>query len=308
VTGSRIASFLTEYVRGHPGSRFGPIILAAQGSLRISRATAARQLARLVRFGDLVLLPGRTYGIGRTPGSIARAVVEIRRQDWTIQVLPSGAGRLLSDREFRVVSGVLNFLDVAFPGPPRDLSWWLSAPARLNASPESIAGVAAYGYRMDLETPLSAREPIWHRWVIGAEIADWFQMARPPSEDGKPRGRRPRLTTEFVCNYVPAQARRYEQRLSGDAHLRLQVTLPGGFPLGRVGYRVTHQADPSQADGAEAARIEALSREHWGQEGFRRSGRTLALSIPEPQLDRRYCLTWELPTARRHDQWAGRRH
>ncbi len=49
--------------------------------------------------------------------------------------------------------------------------------------------------------------------------------------------------------------------------------------------------------------MESLGKERWGQDGFRRIGTTLALTVPRPRLDRRYGVEWGLPTTARRDRW-----
>jgi hypothetical protein len=300
---ARIASFLTQLVESNPGLKFGAIVRAAQVSCRVSRATAARQLARLVRFGDLVILPDHTYGPGGSDGDRARAVVEIRWQDMLVTILPSGAGRVFHHREFRVVSGSLEFLDFAFIKRPTQFSWWLSAPGRLNRAPRAVAGAPMFAYRIDLESPLSSRDAAWHRLLVSGEIRDWFRMDRGPEKGPRAPSAAEELGSEFLCTVLPLHARVYDQRVAPEAHLRLQVALPERYPVRAPRPRVTWQTNPDRADATELLRLRAATAAASHQDGLRVSSTTFTLSVPQPRLDRRYCIVWDLPTTAQRRRW-----
>jgi len=300
---SPLSSFLTAFVRTNPGLKFGPIVRATQEAFHVSRATAARQLARLVRFGDLAQLPGRTYVAGGSSGAVARAVVEVRWQDQFIVVQPNGTGRFFHQREFRVVSGQLEFIDFTFPRRPRGFSWWLSGGAKLDRTLSGVASSPLNSYRLDLEAPLTSRSPVWRRLAVSAEMEDWFQMVLLPTETPASRRGRIPLRTEFICHVIPAQARVYEQKVSPECHIRTQIVLPSQYPVGRPRAAVTWQTNPDRSDSAEATRVESAAREEWHQDGFHRSGTTFTLSVARPKLDRRYCILWDLPSAAQRSRW-----
>src|SRR5580658_3572902 len=90
----RIDPFLIRYVQANPVCGFGEIIEAARRSCRLSRATAARHLAKLVRFGDLAIGPDRKYVTGGGPTqSPPRASVEIRWVTAIVWIRPDGSAR-----------------------------------------------------------------------------------------------------------------------------------------------------------------------------------------------------------------------
>jgi hypothetical protein len=300
---ARVDSFLTQLLATSPGLRFGAIVRAAQIECRVSRATAARRLARLVRFGELVLLPDHTYAPAGSGGDRSRAVVELRWVEQLVTVLPSGAGRVFQHREFRVVSGTLDFFDFAFNRRPQQFSWWLSARGRLNRSARAAAGTPMFSYRIDLESPLTSRKAEWQHLLISGELRDWFRMAKGapafPGASGIPDD----PAKEFLCSVLPLHGRVYDHRLSPDAFLRLQVTLPERYPVHSPRLRVVWQTDPGRSDRTELVRLQAAARGEDRQDGLRATSTTFTLSVPQPRLDRRYCIEWTLPTAARRRSW-----
>ncbi|MCI4336601.1 MAG: hypothetical protein L3K17_05325 [Thermoplasmata archaeon] len=304
---SQLDTFLTNYVGSKPGVRFGELTQAAQVACQVSRGTAARHLARLVRYGDLTLLPDRTYLVGGPSASDLRPVLEIRWFEGTVTVHPDGSARVAFHREFRVISGQLDFFTFFSPKPPRQFVWWCTAASHATRIPDIRSQSREFTYRIEFEPPLSSRNAKWQRMHIDVELPTWYRMSRAPSREpgnAMPPGD---AGWEAESIEVEAQARSYAQRVAPDAHLRLQVVLPPGYPSGRLRGRVSFQNKPSRTDPVEEARLAALELDRRGQGGLRRAGDAFTLSIPRPRLDRRYELHWALPTALQRTRWLARR-
>jgi len=130
-----IDSFLVRHIRLNPGLRFGAIVQSARVACRVSQATVARHLSRLVRIGELAVRPDRTYSFGEPAAATARAVLEVRRHDEAVIIDSCGTARGIAQDEFRVISGKLTHLYFIFPKPTRQFILWCSVVSRVSRPP-----------------------------------------------------------------------------------------------------------------------------------------------------------------------------
>jgi hypothetical protein len=301
VTG--LDSFLLHQVRTNPGQRFGAIVQAAQAACRVSRTTAARHLSRLVRFGNLTLLPERTYVIADPAAANATAVADVRWSDYTVVINPDGSARIFIDQEWRVVSGEVDHIDFFSPKPPRRFIWWASGAARLTRIPATRAVTRQTTHRLTWETPVTARDPSWQWYRLCYDLHPFYRMAFAPRALSRRPGAEMNPEFEFETVEVKSRARPFLQRLVPDAHLRLQVILPEGYPVGRVQSHVRLLAESDRFDLAEERRLARLKEDAGHQYGLRRSGSSFTLSVPRPVVDRHYEIAWTLPTTAAYDRW-----
>jgi hypothetical protein len=300
---STLERFLLSYVGANPGCAFGPLVLAAQRSCHVARATAARHLARLVRFGELTLLPDRTYRLGEPTSPPDRPVVEVRWFSGMISVDPDGSARITTQRELRVISGRLPLLEFLEPPGARRFVFWTDAAGRLSRVPASRSRLRRPSYRFEPESPLTARRTAWHRFVVHGDFAGAYQMVRAAGRPARRSAGRDESTRQSEEVSVTSQTPLYAQRLSPDAQLRLHVALPERYPVGRAHCWVRFANDPRRFDEAEEARVAALGRDRSHSDGLRQYGSTLVLSVPRPHLDRLYEIGWTLPRPEERRRW-----
>jgi hypothetical protein len=138
---------------------------------------------------------------------------------------------------------------------------------------------------------------------VKADIPNWYRMVRDDSARG--RTHRTRIDGTWESDWIghPSQARRFGQRLTPDACLRLDVVLPDGYPVGDARCRVRLMSDPGRIDSAEQSRLTQLGADEGRQDGLRQSGATLSLSVTRPQLDRMYQIEWRLPDRAKLNRW-----
>ena len=302
---SELDAFLIDYIHANPKIRFGRIVDAARAERNIPRTTAARHLARLVRWGEVTLLPDRTYIAEDTDQPGARAVVEVRWYNVVVIIRPNGNARIISDEEIRLSAGRLDHIEFNHPKPPRQFLIWTTVPGTLTrrAAAANPSGLSAH--RVEFLTPLTARDRTWHRVCVSVEWPRWYRMSRPA---GRASGSRSptNLATELQSVEVASLGRRFERRLAPDARVRLQVILPDGYPAGRLRPQVRYHAETERSDVAEEHRIRQLGRRENGLEGLHRYGTTFTLSVPQPLLDRHYTIEWKLPTSGEYRRWLTR--
>jgi hypothetical protein len=307
--GSRVPveTFLLQQIRANPGLTFRTIIAAAQSACDVARSTAARHLARLMELGEVTLRPDGTYVPGELASSTARTAIELRRMDVHVVIHPDGSAWLLSRQEFRVVSGELDRIQYQTGKFMHRFSWWSTSPAQLRRISASLLPTREPMWEVRFAEPLRARDAAWH-WVYaeGMYPRRYYRMAHDlPSRD---RGRRsPNLEWEAEAIGVIAQAPRFARRTSPDANLRLQVVLPEGYPIRRVRCRVRVAQDRERTDPDEERRIARLARDALRQDGLRREGHAITLSVPHPLLDRGYTIEWSLPTSEERARWVASR-
>jgi hypothetical protein len=301
VTG--LDSFLLLHIRTNPGQGFGAIVQSAQAACRVSRTTAARHLSQLVRFGGLTLLPERTYVIADRAAANATAVADVRWSDYTVVINPDGSARIFIDQEWRVVSGEVDHIDFFSPKPPRRFIWWSSTAARLTRIPATRAVTRQTTHRLTWETPVTARDPAWQWYRLCYDLRPWYRMAFSPRALPRKVGVEPNPEFEFETVEVKSRARPFLQRLVPDAHLRLHVILPEGYPFGRVQCHVRLLAESDRFDGSEERRLARLEEDAWHQYGLQRCGTSFTLSVPRPLVDRHYEIAWSLPTAAKYAHW-----
>jgi hypothetical protein len=166
---SALDAFLLDQIRQTPGVRFGAILRAAQAARGTPRATAARHLSRLVKWGDVTLLPNRTYLVGEPDAPGARAVLEVRWSNIAVIIRPDGGARIISEEELRVVAGRLDHLEFNHPKPPKQFLVWTTAGGRVSQVPAFDAPSRLAMHRIDLASPLTARNSTWHRVCVSVE-------------------------------------------------------------------------------------------------------------------------------------------
>jgi hypothetical protein len=297
-----VDSVLIRIVRARPGLEFGNIVRVAQVDHRIPRTTTARHLARLVRFGDLTRLPNRTYITSDSAPSIPRAVLEVRNYGMIIVIHPDGSARTFMQQEFRVVTGQLDHLEFFTISSVRGLSWWCSAAARGSRIPRSRSPTGQPSLRVDLQTPLVARKASW-QWIYAeGDFREPYRMAFNPT-GAATKGAAPGAPTELEWIRINSQGPRFGRCVHADAHLRLQIVFPEGYPVKSTRCGVRLETDTTRTDLAEEARLAKLAEDEWHQDGLQRSRTAVTLSVPRPLLDRRYEIEWGLPTTRQRDLW-----
>jgi hypothetical protein len=299
----RIEAFLQSLVKETPGLRFQAIVQAARQAFNISRATAATHLARLVRFGEITRLPDHSYVAGAPPGAMVRATAEVRWYESIVIIRQDGSARLLTQRELRVLSGQLDHVEFIEPKPPRRIAWWCSIPGRLSVIPASRSVTRLPTHRIDFEAPLTSRDGGWLKVCRNLDLPPRYRMAYDPGvrNRGPADSRESRYESESV--EILSEGRRFGNRLSADAQLRLQVIFPSAYPVGRARSRVRFLTEWDHLDSNEQERLESLSRDELHQDGLRRTGDSLTLSVPHPVLDRHYEIEWGLPTNARRRAW-----
>jgi hypothetical protein len=298
-----VDTFLKEHVRAHPGLRLAAIVQACQRNFGVTRRTVARHLARLVRFGELTLLPEHTYVITEPAASTSRAVIELRWFDAAFIINPDGTARVFHNEEFRVVSGQLDHLEFNHPKPPRQFIWWCTSPGRATRIPARRSLSQVVSYHLQFVAPLTARDSAWQWLSVNRIFSRGYSMAYTsrsarPADGGDADG-----AVESESVQIQSQGRRFGQRVSPDAHLRLQVMLPEGYPVGPVRSRVRFVTEPTRIDTSEETRLTKLRGDESSQDGFRRSGTAMVLSVPHPLLDRHYMIEWGLPTVAQQKRW-----
>ncbi|MCI4322700.1 MAG: hypothetical protein L3K03_01530 [Thermoplasmata archaeon] len=237
-----------------------------------------------------------------------RAVVEIRWSDEAVIIRPDGTARVFTQREFRVVSGRLEHLEFTLPRPARQFIWWCSTAGQLTEIPAARAPTRECTYHLEFATPLTAQKPSWQWISVNADLPRWYRMAAGTAAKSRGVVAHNKFDTESESILVPSQNQRFRQRLTTDAHLRLQVMLPEGYPAGPAQCRVRFLTEADHVDTTEELRLAELGRNPSNQDGFRQFGKTFTLSVPHHLLDRRYEIEWELPTAAQRDRWLGAKH
>jgi hypothetical protein len=301
--GAQIESFLLRRVRSKPGLGFSAIVDAAQVTCHVSRATAARHLSRLVRFGDVTLLPDRTYVIGESATPGPRPTLELRWVESRTFIRADGTAWSSVDQEYRVASGTLHHFDFFRPKPHRHILWWSTAPSHVTRIPTGPGHALQGTHRVEFDPPLSSRDATWQRMHLAEEFPMRYRMTQGRVGAASSGASRAGAAQEADNLEVHSQRSNFAQRFSSDARLRLQVILPTGYPIGPAECRVAFPTRTERSDPVEQLRVDTLSRTSRHFEGLRRSGSTLSLSVPRPRLDRRYEIRWTLPTATRRNRW-----
>lgn len=302
-----IDDYLIAYVRSHPGRRFGDLVRAAQTDLRISRRTCAWHLARLVRFGDLEVGADHAYAIGNPSAPNSLPIVELRWYDQLHVIAPDGTTDYHVTREFRLLSGRMEHMEVYFDPPARLFSGWSSEPSQYRPVSADEASTGRPAYFIEFAHPLDSRDPRWHRVCFTAEIAGEHPRFYDPAPSGRGGRLAPTDPKDRAWIQVPAQDVRFGRRLTSDSILRLQVALPPGYPVGRPRLRVRLLAQLDRFDAAEETRLARMTEGAWNHGGLRRLGSILTLVVPQPLLDRRYEIEWNLPSRSRYETWRGAR-
>lgn len=280
---------------------------AAHVAHRIPRRTAATHLARLVRFGEVVQLANHSYVVGSATSPLPRAILEYNWLDEVWIIRPDGAVERLFRAEFRVAWGRIEHFEIPTARPTRQFVWTSTVPSRVSKSPSSRTSARGSVQSVQFAKPLDARNTAWQRYFAYADLPRSYRMSHDPKERSGRQSPGGELASESEGITTESQNTRYGYRVTPNAHLRLQVVLPRNYPIGFARYRVRYLAEPAHVDVGEESRLSLLAKEEWGQDGFRRAGATLTLSVPRFQLDRRYEIEWGLPTPAQRDRWLGGR-
>jgi hypothetical protein len=299
----RIDSFLRELVGAAPGLRYSEIARTTCEALGVAEVTVFRHLTRLIRYGELVVSPRRTYSVPAKPVSTSRAAESTRWYGTTIVLDAEGNMHDFTEREFRVVAGQLDHLEFNFVEPPSQFNLWCSHPSRVVEVPGSKTPSHRTMYRLEFQPPLRARDPEWTRYAGQVSLPRWYRMSSDPSvpSPAEHAGRRGRWETCTI--QVPRYLPRFERILPDNARLFLQVVLPWGYPIGPVVSQVRFLSDERRVDEIESRRLDSLKGEAAGAGGFHRSGNVLSLAVPKPLSDRVYEIAWQLPTVARRERW-----
>jgi hypothetical protein len=298
-----IESFLTRHLRANPGLGFGAIVRAASSECGISRTTAARYLALLVRYGEVSLSPDRRYYAQGADVPMARPVVESRWYGETYTIFPDGSAIQVMEQEFRVTAGRIEHLELSYPRAPREFDWWSTLAAKASRVPASRDPNRLYTVRLDLAQPLGARDPQWHRLRASAELPHWCRTAQGPLHSRGAFAKPEVVTNASAAVSTPSQSARFGERYTPDGRIRLEVNFPEGYPVGASRLHVRYELESQKIDPVEEKRLRALQEDPWRQEGFHRVGSKLILSVPSPILDRTYEIEWELPTVAAWNRW-----
>lgn len=299
----RIDAFLIQYIRDNPGLRFAAIVRATQGSCQVSRRTAAWHLSRLVTYGDLTLLPNRTYVAGDPAAPTARAIIEVRFIDGAVTIHPDGSSRVFLQSEFRVTSGRIDHLEFRWPKPSRRFVWWCTADSRWFRAPSAQVPDRVPTDYVRFATPLSSRDHAWQQYRLYADVPQRYSMARGAATVLRSKAVQSEVRCESEWLGLPNENLRYGHRLTSDAHFRLAVILPEGYPAGPIRCHVRLMPELDRVDSTEEIRVAALGDGEGRQEGLRRYGSMLILSVPRPRLDRRYEVEWALPSVAQRGRW-----
>jgi hypothetical protein len=305
---AHIDSYLLGYIRTKPGLGFSGIVRSAQLECAVSRATAARHLSRLVRFGEVTLLPNRTYVLGETAGSGPRPTVEVRWAQSTELISADGTCWSVVEQEYRVISGTLDHFDFLRPKPHRHFVWWSTSPSHWVRIPQRRSQGHHGTHRVEFDPPLTSRNATWQRMSLTEEFPREYRMAQSAGASRRRPTSSREDSEESESLEVGAQRSNFGQRLARDARLRLQLVFPEGYPVGAVRCRVNHFTTPDRVDTEEQQRVEALGELPSHSDGLRHSGSTISLSIPRPKLDRRYEIRWGLPTPAQRTRWLAGQH
>ncbi len=302
-----LESYLLQRVQRYPGTRFTEIVTAARERYRVSRATVARHLSRLLKFGDIRMSPAGGYVMGNLSGPDVRPVVEIRRIEEIIFVRPDGSLRSLLHHEFRVVRGTLPYVETAFRRSPRQLNWWCSVGSAL--PPVVVRKPESLYYQLRFEPALTAKTSVWQNTWMNLDMPRWYRMVRPAGSRAPGRAESTRSSTEMESIGTFGEGRNFASKPFSDAYLRLQVIFPDGYPAGASRSKVSVLSSP-QSDLAEEARLHDLERDARGVEGLRRWGSSFSMTVRDPVPDRFYEVWWDLPSPAQYRRWLAqcRRH
>ncbi|MCI4322441.1 MAG: hypothetical protein L3K03_00205 [Thermoplasmata archaeon] len=300
----QIESFLLDHLRDHPRLRYRELVRATVDARRGSERTAARALAGLVELGEVVQLADASYAMAGSSEAPFPVVLERQWLELWGSVQADGSYWSNLSSTSRVVQGRLEFAPIVVPGGALCHTWWSSHPHRIRqVSPdESDSGLPMEV--MEYREPLTARNRDWvrHTFEIGFPPVLRMWDGAPGHEADETRGVDARY--ESARFLEPSQPRPgVSYRFSPDAHFRMRLLFPPGYPFGEASLQVQVGGSGSRSDAAEVARIEALGRDPQSPEGLRRIGSTLSLSVPHPRLDRSYRVRWRLPSRAAYLRW-----
>jgi hypothetical protein len=299
----RIDTYLRELIGTTPGIRYSELARVTCRALGVAEVTVFRHLTRLIRYGELVVSPRRTYSVPVKPVSTGRASESTRWYGTTIVIDPEGNMQDFTEREFCVVAGQLDHLEFNFVEPPSQFDLWCSRPSRVIEVPSSKTPSHRYMYRLEFQPPLRARDVEWTRYAGRVSLPRWFRMSSDAVPQGRsdPQGSAGRW--ESCTIQVPRYLPRFERVLPSNARLFLQVVFPWGYPIGPAVSQVRFLSDERRVDESETRRLDLLATESAAAGGFHRSGNVLTLAVPRPISDRIYEVKWKLPTSARRVQW-----
>jgi hypothetical protein len=291
---------LSRYIRTNPGQRFRSIVRASEAECGVSRATVARHLAKLVRFGDVGILPNRTYFVTGQAKDVGRPTVEYGDFSSTILIRSDGSSYEEMRRKFRVVSGHLGHFELTNPVTPHYIEWFSSVPARSVSSNNSPSSGFMSPFGLEFRKPITGRVADWQVLQCFGEIPRSYPMVESHGARQRPGVV---VRTASAGIYVPSEGPRLHSHLSKDAVAQLQVLFPPRYPIGRSRVRVQYLTERRMVDAAEEDRLKRLSSDPWQTAGFRKLETGLILTVPGPLRDRRYLIEWTLPTDQERNEW-----
>jgi hypothetical protein len=111
------------------------------------------------------------------------------------------------------------------------------------------------------------------------------------------------VTEEAEYIQVSPEGTLVRRQLAPDALFRIELVMPEDYPISGIEARARFVADPNRIDRAEEVRIQRLTRDPDGVFGLRCLRSMYVLSVPSPQMDRRYSIEWQLPTPGQRKRW-----
>jgi hypothetical protein len=299
---SNVEATILDYIRAHPNCRFQNIVSAVRSAHGASRATVARHLSKLLRFGEVTDVRGSYTCVDHSIQPIWTHA-ESRRTTYTVFIHADGSSWEEQVEEFRVRFGQVRSIHGMSDAPNAHLQLWASPPHRVSRITSSTPSRRLPEVFIDFDPPLTARDAQWETISLASDHRHRYRMYRtaPASTRAVPSAIPPGRELEDASLLAPAIT--HHAPHEAGASLLFRVVLPPAYPFRSPRFLVQLEESALEIDPTEQARIQRLSRERRGSYGFRLFGSTLSLIVPDPLFDRRYVISWGLPTHAEYTRW-----